>query len=155
MLPEREISKDEYIDMICDSPYLWRFMDLITAGCNFEFAKLPANDKTFILLEGLKIHGFVSNTTKIEHFRVLFGIPLHKRDTPFGPIIWKKNKQLLRYFLYAMFPEKVIKDNKICIVSLFADIHGDKIVLPKSDLTRLKQSCDYSTLEDLLNKFNE
>ena len=130
------------------------YTSLLTIGMPFVFAGLPNNDKTMILLKGLKECDFVSKDTTIEHFRVLFGIPLHTKDTPFEPIKWRKNKQLLRYFIYAIFPKRTIYDNKLAIVSLFADKHGCKIVWPESDRKRLEQSYEYPTLVNLLNNFN-
>lgn len=144
----------DYTDIIHTTEYIWRFTDLITVGFKFELAKLPESDKTAILLGELKTHGFVSKHTKLEHFRVLFGIPLHKRDTPFNPIKWTRNKMLLRYFIYSIFPHQTIRNNKHAIVSLFTDKHGGQIILPKSDKKRLEQSCDYITLVELIKKFN-
>lgn len=145
----------EHDDIIRATEYIWRFTDLITTGFNFELAKLPQNDKTAILLSGLKTHRLVSEHTKLEHFRVLFGIPLHKKDAPFNPIKWIGNKLLLRYFIYSIFPHQTIRNNKHAIVSLFADKHGEQIMLPKSDKKRLEQSCDYIALVELIKKFNE
>ena len=75
------------------------YIQFLIKGTNFHFAQIPSNDKTAILLARLKEYGFVSVDTRLEHFRVIFGIPLHKSDTPFEPIKWKKNRQLLRYFI--------------------------------------------------------
>ena len=76
------------------------YVQFLIKGTEFNFAQIPANDKTEILLTELKNYGFISNDTQIEHFRVLFGIPLHKSKTPFRPVKWEKDRQLLRYFIY-------------------------------------------------------
>lgn len=147
------IYEEETSYIVCEK--MRDFMHFLTIGFNFELIKLPTNDKTAILLDGLKIHGFVSKDTKLEHFRVLFGIPIHNRYAPFEPIKWRKNKQLLRYFVYELFPKETILNNRYSIVNLFADKHGCDIMLPESDLSRLEQSCDYPVLVDLLKNFND
>lgn len=74
----------------------------LTIGLDFDFAMIPPNDKTSILLDELKKHGFISKDTKLEHFRILFGIPLHKKNTPFEPIKWQKinNCYAISYIRY-------------------------------------------------------
>ncbi len=132
------------------------FFDYLTQGIHFDFVKLPANDKTTLLLEGLKEHGFVSEDTKLAHFRVIFGIPLNIKDTPFEPIKWRKNKQLLRYFIYSLFPKETITGKGFFVIRrMFANKYGERMVIPHSDLKRLKQCADHSTLNELLNKFKE
>ena len=115
----------------------------LTIGLDFDFAMIPPNDKTSILLDELKKHGFISKDTKLEHFRILFGIPLHKKNTPFEPIKWQKNKQLLRYFIYSIFTKETIWNSRYSIINLFADKHGERIRIPESDRNRLEQSKDY------------
>lgn len=132
------------------------YIEYLTKGVDFYFAQIPTNDKTALLLEDLKKGGFVSSDTNIEHFRVLFGVPLHKSRTPFEPIKWRKNKQLLRAFIYTLFPKETIwYAGLFAIPSLFADKNGTAIYLPQSDKKRLEQSSDYNTLKELLKKFNE
>ena len=132
------------------------FVKYLIQGVHFDFAQLPTNDKTALLLEGLKEHGFISRDTKLAHFRVLFGIPLAKQDTPFEPIKWRKNKQLLRYFIYSLFPRKtIIGRGYFAIRGLFSNKHGEPINIPSSDLKRLEQSYDYPILVELLNNFND
>ena len=127
----------------------------LTIGLDFDFAMIPPNDKTSILLDELKKHGFISKDTKLEHFRILFGIPLHKKNTPFEPIKWQKNKQLLRYFIYSIFTKETIWNSRYSIINLFADKHGERIRIPESDRNRLEQSKDYPILVELLKKINE
>ena len=134
---------------------LGNLIHLITTGVPFSVAELPSNDKTATLLNGLKTYDFVSKSTKLEHFRVIFGIYLHKKDAPFKPIIWRKNKQLLRFFIYTLFPRETIWINTHSILNLFSNTHGEQITLPESDKRRLEQSSDYPILDDLLKKFNE
>lgn len=93
------------------------YINFLIKGTEFNFAQIPADDKTAILLTELKAHGFISNDTQIEHFRVIFGIPLHKSKTPFEPIKWKKNEQLLRYFIYTLFHKKHFGE-LVCLQSL-------------------------------------
>ena len=133
------------------------YMQYLIKGIGFCFAQIPSNDKTAILLEQLKEYGFVSMDTTIEHFRVIFGIPLHKNNTPFKPIKWKKNRQLLRYFVYTLFPKETMwGTGQFAIPHLFANKHGEPIkVIPQSDKKRLEYSSDYENLKDLLKKFNE
>lgn len=132
------------------------YIYFLTKGNDFSFAQLPADDKTAILFEALKEHGFISNDTQIEHFRVLFGIPLHKSKTPFEPIKWKKNQQLLRYFIYTLFPQETLwGTGMFAIRKLFANEYGETLLtLPKSDKKRLETSASYETLSKLLKKFN-
>ena len=132
------------------------YIQFLIKGTNFHFAKIPSNDKTAILLAGLKEYGFVSVDTRLEHFRVIFGIPLHKSDTPFEPIKWKKNKQLLRYFIYTLFPNETLWGaGMFAVPHLFANKHGEPILMPQSDKKRLECSSDYEKLMNLLKCFNE
>lgn len=118
---------------------------LLTKGIKFQFARFPLNDYTATLLDGLKKHGFVASGTRLCHFRVLWGIPLQEEETPFEPIIWKKNKQLLLYFVRCLFGGKwyVFKN-------LFADRNGNPVTFPHYDKDRLEYSPDYPILEKLL-----
>ena len=132
------------------------YIQFLIKGTNFHFAQIPSNDKTAILLAELKERGFVSKDTKIEHFRVIFGIPLHKSDTPFEPIKWEKNRQLLRYFIYTLFPNETLwGTGTFAVPHLFANKHGEPIRMPQSDKKRLECSSDYEKLIDLLKCFNE
>ena len=122
-----------------------------------EFTALPQNDKTCILLEGLKKYGFVSQDTKLSHFRVIWGIPIQSKDYPFEPIKWRKNKQLLKYFV-----DKTICKSFIGIYGyrgrfvyyIFGDKHGGRCILPNTDKKRLEQSADYEILKKLLEEFS-
>ena len=132
------------------------YIQFLIKGTNFHFAQIPSNDKTAMLLAELKEHGFVSTDTKIEHFRVIFGIPLHKSDTPFEPIKWKKNRQLLRYFICTLFPNETLwGTGMFAVPHLFANKHGEPMLMPQSDKKRLECSSDYEKLIDLLKCFNE
>lgn len=133
-------------------PYLY----ILTRGFNSEeivFAHIPGNSKIGLLLEELKYNGFVSKDTKIEHFKVIFGIPLSEKGTPFEPIKWRKNMQLLRFFIYRLCGYNRQK-GKSSIIELFADKYGESVKLVRSDLKRLEQSADYQNLVDILNRFN-
>lgn len=132
------------------------YIQFLIKGTNFHFAQIPSNDKTAILLARLKEYGFVSVDTRLEHFRVIFGIPLHKSDTPFEPIKWKKNRQLLRYFIYTLFPNETLwGTGTFAVPNLFANKHGEPILMPQSDKKRLECSSDYEKLMNLLKCFNE
>lgn len=133
------------------------YINFLIKGTEFNFAIIPANDKTAILLTELKDQGFISNDTQIEHFRVIFGIPLHKSKTPFEPIKWKKDKQLLRHFIYSLFPPKTLwGTGMFAIPKLFANEHGEPLsTMPQSDKNQLRQSAYYETLNKLLKEFNE
>lgn len=120
-----------------------------------SFAQLPPNDKTAELLDKLKENGFVAKNTKLAHFRVLFGIPLCFDDRPFMPIKWLKNKQLLRYFIYEIFPRGLdgFKRGQLAaILTLFADKNGEKITGIKSDAGQLKYNADHEKLKEVLIK---
>lgn len=133
------------------------YIQFLIKGTEFNFAQIPANDKVAILLTELKNYGFISNDTQIEHFRVIFGIPLHKSKTPFEPIKWKKSQLLLRHFIYTLFPQKTLwGTGMFAIPNLFANVHGEPLsTMPRSDQKRLKQSADYEILNKLLKEFNE
>lgn len=118
---------------------------LLTKGIKYQFAKLPNNDYTAVLLDGLKKHGFVASGTWLCHFRVLWGIPLQEEETPFKPIIWKKNKQLLLYFVRYLFGGKWYN-----FKDLFADKNGNPVKFPHYDKDRLEESADYSILKKIL-----
>ena len=134
---------------------LSNYIEYLKKGVSLNFAQLPPTDKTACLLEDLKRGGFVSTDTRIEHFRVLFGIPLHFSSTPFEPIKWRKNKQLLRYFLCTLYSkEDTWTISRICY-RLIADKHGTAGFMPQSDKKRLEQSSDFEILVKLLNRFNE
>lgn len=75
-----------------------RTIDFLTAGIPDIFAELQENDKIAQLMDELKNGGFIDKNTRIEDFRVLFGIPLREKDSPFIPIRWINNVQLLRFF---------------------------------------------------------
>lgn len=126
----------------------------LVSGTSLRCAQFPAHDNMAELLEGLKKGGFVSGDTDIVYFRVLFGVPIHKNHTPFKPVRWMKNAQLLRYFVYSIFPRETIGVQCIFIVArLFANKYGENIMLPNADNDRLKQSADFEALKGLLNKF--
>lgn len=133
-------------------PYLY----ILTRGFNIEelvFAQIPGNSKIGLLLEELKYNGFVSKDTKIEHFKVIFGIPLRKQEMPFEQIKWCKNMQLLRFFIYRLCGYNRQK-GKSSIIELFANKRGKSVKLVRSDLKRLEGSLDYQKLVDILKKFN-
>ena len=89
-------------------------------------------------------------------FRVIFGVPLHKNQTPFEPIKWRKNKQLLRYFVLSLFHRDTVwSKGRYLVPSLFADEHGQNISLPQSDIRRLEASSDFPILCKLLKDFYE
>lgn len=124
------------------------YVDLfLTKGVKFQFAKLPDNDYTAVLLDGLKKGGFVAKDTKLCHFRVLFGIPLQESETPFVPVKWKKNKQLLHYFVKYLFGDKWYR-----FKDLFADKNGNPVIFPHPDKQRLITT-DYDLLCELLNNY--
>ena len=126
-----------------------RYLYCLTCGMEFKFAKLPDNDCTAALLDSLKKGGFVSQDTLLCHFRVLFGIPLHKSETPFRPIRWLKNKQLLKFFATEIFEENVLREFK----SLFADKYNKPAKFPNRDTNRLIYSADYNLLCDIVEMF--
>ncbi|KXB46042.1 hypothetical protein HMPREF1870_00960 [Bacteroidales bacterium KA00344] len=133
----------------------YRFMEICKQGTLLPFAQLPPNDKTAELLDKLKENGFVPKDTKLAHFRVLFGILLCFDDTPFRPIRWLKNKQLLRYFICEIFSRGLdgFKRGQLAaILTLFADKHGEKITVIKSDAGQLKYSADHEKLKEVLIK---
>lgn len=132
-------------------------IEMLTCGfLGVGLIPLPNGDKTHVLLQGLKVYGFISKDTKLAHFRVLFGIPIQENDVPFEPIKWRKNQQLLRYFIYNLFPEDMTTENRnIVVCMLFANKHGEKITLPKSDKRRLDYSSDFPILRELINDFKE
>lgn len=131
------------------------YFQLLTKGTVFNFAQLPSDNKIATLLQGLKDEGFVSKDTKIEHFMVIFGIPLHKRNVPFEPIKWRKNRQLFRYFVFSIFPQEMLWLYNAFFPLFFADKHGEHITLPQSDKKRLKTSADFDKLRSLLKNYNE
>lgn len=132
------------------------YINFLIKGTEFNFAQIPADDKTAILLTELKAHGFISNDTQIEHFRVIFGIPLHKSKTPFKPVKWEKNQQLFRFFIYTLFPNETLwNDGRFAIPGLFTNKYGEPLLIPQSDQKRLKQSSDYDTLSTILTNFNK
>ena len=132
------------------------YIYFLTKGNDFSFAQLPADDKTAILFEALKEHGFISNDTQIEHFRVIFGIPLHRSKIPFKPIKWEKNQRLFRFFIYSLFPEETLfGDGLFGIPCLFTNKLGKPLHIPGSDKKRLEQSSDFDALNTILTNFNK
>lgn len=133
---------------------IFKELDFLVSGVSLRCAQFPAHDKVAELLEGLKKGGFVSGDTDIVYFRVLFGVPIHKDNTPFKPIKWMKNAQLLRHFVYSVFPRGTIAAyGRFIVARLFANRYGESAILPNSDKERLTQSTDFDTLEELINKF--
>ena len=131
------------------------YFNLITSGTTFSFARLSNNDKTAALLNELKRYGFVANDTNLAYFRVLFGIPLYKEDVPYKPIMWKKNGQLLRYFIQYLFSSEMMWFYaKILVPLMFVNKRYTPINLAKSDIKRLENSSDYCRLKAILENFN-
>lgn len=153
-MDQTDVTQKRYNNTYSD---LREYINFLIKGTEFKFARIPSNDKTAVLLTELKKHGFVSNDTQIEHFRVIFGIPLHKSKTPFEPIKWKRNQQLLRFFIYTLFPnETLLGIRALTIPQFFANEFGEPLSsMPQSDKKRLEQSTEYATLNELLKKFNE
>ena len=155
-----EVNDEDYYKDMQDELILSKsivlYITSLIQGIEYGFAMMPEHDKTSILLNTLKEHGFISKDTRLEHFRVIFGIPLHTTQTPFEKIKWKKNKQLLRYFVYTIFPENTVwTKGRYLVPLLFADEHGKSISLPKSDKQQLETSSDFPTLSQLLKNFYE
>lgn len=151
-----EINDEDFYKDIYDDINIVLYIKSLIQGVEYGFAIMPLHDKTSILLNNLKKYGFVSTDTKLEHFRVLFGTPLHKDDTPFEPIKWRKNRQLLRYFVCTIFPKNTFwSKGRYLVALLFADKHGQKISLPQSDKQRLETSSDFPILSKLLKDFYE
>ena len=131
------------------------YFNLITSGTTFSFARLPNNDKTAVLLNELKKYNFVAYDTNLAYFRVLFGIPLYKEDVPYKPIMWKKNGQLLRYFIQNLFSSEMMWFYAKALVPLmFVNKRYTTINLAQSDIKRLENSSDYCTLKAILENFN-
>jgi len=131
------------------------YFNLITSGTTFSFARLPNNDKTAVLLNELKKYNFVAYDTNLAYFRVLFGIPLYKEDVPYKPIMWKKNGQLLRYFIQNLFSSEMMWFYAKALVPLmFVNKRYTPINLAQSDIKRLENSSDYCTLKAILENFN-
>ena len=130
-----------------------RTIDFLTAGIPDIFAELQENDKIAQLMDELKNGGFIDKNTRIEDFRVLFGIPLREKDSPFIPIRWINNVQLLRFFLYSIFPhENIVGYIRFIAARLFVNRYKRMFVLPNSDKGRLNDK-DFENLSELINKF--
>lgn len=133
---------------------IFKELDFLVSGVSLRCAQFPAHDNVAELLEGLKKGGFVSGDTDIVYFRVLFGVPIHKDNTPFKPVRWMKNTQLLRYFVYSVFPrETIVGYGRFIAARLFVGRNGKSVILPNSDKERLIQSADFGNLEKLINRF--
>jgi len=133
---------------------IFKELDFLVSGVSLRCAQFPAHDNVAELLEGLKKGGFVSGDTDIVYFRVLFGVPIHKDNTPFKPVRWMKNTQLLRYFVYSVFPrETIVGYGRFIATRLFVGRNGKSVILPNSDKERLIQSADFGNLEKLINRF--
>ena len=90
----------------------------------------------------------MSGDTDIVYFRVLFGVPIHKDNTPFKPVRWMKNTQLLRYFVYSVFPrETIVGYGRFIAARLFVGRNGKSVILPNSDKERLIQSADFGNFD--------
>ena len=134
---------------------VFNHFEYLIHGVDLNFIQIPPSDKTAVLLDELKKNDFISNDTRLAHFRVLFGIPLHNTNTPFENIKWRKNKQLLFYFLRCMFPKETeMTLSRLCFL-FFANKHGEKGFLPIFNKKRLEQSSDYEPLCEILKRFNE
>ena len=130
-----------------------RTIEFLTGGVPDIFAELQENDKIGKLMNGLKKEGSIDKDTRIEDFRVLFGIPLREKDTPFNPIRWIKSGQLLRYFVYSIFPhENIVGYIRFIVARLFVNRYMKMFVLPNSDKGRLK-GADFAVWVELINKF--
>lgn len=150
---DEDYYKDIQEDLVHSKSIVLYITSLIQ-GIEYGFAMMPEHDKTSILLNALKEHGFISKDTKLEHFRVIFGIPLHTTQTPFEKIKWRKDRQLLRYFVYEIFPKNTLwTKGRYLVPLLFADKYGESISLPQSDKQRLVTRSDFAMLSQLLKDF--
>lgn len=134
---------------------IYKTIEFLVAGVPDIFAELPENDKITQLMDDLKNGGFIDKNTRIEDFSVLFGIPLKEKNTPFNPIRWIKNGQLLRYFVYNIFPHGSIVVGyytPFIVDRLFVNKYKKRFILPHSDKGRLKGQ-DFEMLIELINKF--
>ena len=139
-----------------DSPNLniWEDLDVLTKG--MYGIRFQISDKMKDLYNGMIDAGYIDRMTKIEHFCVVLGRPLHQSETPYIKIKWKKNQQLFKYFLdhaCPLFQCKTICWDRSAIANLLFLNKGEKMNYPKTMNSRL--NCDgYDVLCELLTTYN-
>lgn len=132
-----------------------RTIEFLTGGVPDIFAELQENDKIGKLMNGLKKEGFIDKNTRLEDFRVLFGIPLREEYTPFIPVRWIGSKILLYFFLKELFPKKCFYQSIFIVPRLFVNRYNDPCVPPQTSLKKIIYSKGYYELCTLLNNYNK
>lgn len=106
------------------------YIHLLKNGVDFEFAvPVPSISRLF---NRLKEAGFIDEGTTEGCFKIIFGIPINRKKEDFEKVLWKRDLQLLRYFLFRIIKLQYWEIDSIAF-DVFRSKYNERIHLPKSD----------------------
>ena len=126
------------------------YIHLLKKGVDFEFAvPVPSISRLF---NRLKEAGFIDEGTTEGCFKVIFGIPINRKKEDFEKVVWKRDLQLLRYFLFRIIKLESWKINSIAFY-VFRSKSNTLVHLPKSDKKRLENASGIDLLKDIIDEY--
>lgn len=126
------------------------YIHLLKNGVDFEFAvPVPSISRLF---NRLKEAGFIDEGTTEGCFKIIFGIPINRKKEDFEKVLWKRDLQLLRYFLFRIIKLQYWEIDSIAF-NVFRSKYNERINLPKSDKKRLENASGIDLLKDIIDEY--
>ena len=126
------------------------YIHLLKNGVDFEFAvPVPSISRLF---NRLKEAGFIDEGTTEGCFKIIFGIPINRKKEDFEKVLWKRDLQLLRYFLFRIIKLQYWEIDSIAF-DVFRSKYNERIHLPKSDKKRLENASGINLLKDIIDEY--
>lgn len=126
------------------------YIHLLKNGVDFEFAvPVPSISRLF---NRLKEAGFIDEGTTEGCFKIIFGIPINRKKEDFEKVLWKRDLQLLRYFLFRIIKLQYWEIDSIAF-DVFRSKYNERINLPKSDKKRLENANGIDLLKDIIDEY--
>ena len=126
------------------------YIHLLKNGVDFEFAvPVPSISRLF---NRLKEAGFIDEGTTEGCFKIIFGIPINRKKEDFEKVLWKRDIQLLRYFLFRIIKLQYWEIDSIAF-DVFRSKYNERIHLPKSDKKRLENASGIDLLKDIIDEY--
>lgn len=126
------------------------YIHLLKNGVDFEFAvPVPSISRLF---NRLKEAGFIDEGTTEGCFKIIFGIPINRKKEDFEKVLWKRDLQLLRYFLFRIIKLQYWEIDSIAF-NVFRSKYNERINLPKSDKKRLENANGIDLLKDIIDEY--
>lgn len=126
------------------------YIHLLKNGVDFEFAvPVPSISRLF---NRLKEAGFIDEGTTEGCFKIIFGIPINRKKEDFEKVLWKRDLQLLRYFLFRIIKLQYWEIDSIAF-DVFRSKYNERIHLPKSDKKRLENASGIDLLKDIIDEY--